>query len=93
MKSNGTYNEQHAQKIVNHINKKVLPFASEKISQNDIWHSNSNGVYLLSSLDKKIINKKIIETIKSSVNNNEAIWQISQADQALDELDRDTAGM
>ena len=56
----------------------------------DAWNAPSGALYVLVVMPEKTINDKVKGTVKTSLNNDDALWQQFQASKAFDALDEAT---
>ncbi len=53
----------------------------------DAWNAPSGALYLLVTVPENFINQKVKDTVRTSLKNDEALWQQFQASKAFDSLD------
>ena len=71
------------------ISKQVSNVSLEGSSAIDAWTAPSGALYMLVSVDKKGVNKQIVDNIKSSFNNDKALYQEFKSKNALKELSKE----
>jgi hypothetical protein len=71
------------------ISKQVSNVSLEGSSAIDAWTAPSGALYMLVSVDKKGVNKQIVDNIKSSFNNDKALYQEFKSKNALEELSKE----
>lgn len=55
----------------------------------DIWTAPSGAIYMLVTVSKEDANKQIRNNIKTSFNNDQALWQQFKAKNALEDLEKE----
>ena len=55
----------------------------------DMWSAPSGAIYMLVTVSQKSTNEQIKNNIRTSFNNDQALWQQFKAKNALDALDKD----
>ncbi|OHE16325.1 MAG: hypothetical protein A2540_03925 [Sulfurimonas sp. RIFOXYD2_FULL_37_8] len=55
----------------------------------DLWTAPSGAIYMLVSVSQKSANAQIKSNIRTSLKNDEALWQQFKAKNALEELEKD----
>jgi len=90
MRSTGVSKREVADKVTAQVSKQVSKQTLNGSRQISYWENNGDeSIYLLVSVNKDSINKTVKDSIVSSYQNSDALWQQFQAQNALEKLEQE----
>ena len=85
--SNG--DAQTIDQVMTAVSKQVAKVDLQGSKMVDSWNAPSGALYLLVTVGQTKINKKVKQSITSSFQNDDALWQQFQSKNALEDLDKE----
>ena len=88
VRSTGTGDNETVDKVATAVSKQVAKVALNGSKQVAMWQTD-NSLFVLVKIDKKNIAKEVVNKVKTSFKNDEALWQQFQAKQSLESLEKE----
>ena len=90
MRSTGVASEEVADKVTTQVSKQVAKVTLNGSKQISYWENDGdNSIYVLVAIDKDAINQAAKDSVISSFKNDDALWQQFQAQNALENLEKE----
>jgi hypothetical protein len=83
----GVGDAETVDKVSANVSKQVANQTLEGSKAKNVWISPCNEYYVLVVLDPQVVQKSVADSVKSSLKNEQALWQQFLAKKAQDELD------
>ena len=83
----GLGGEDGVEKVSTSISKQVASVSLKGSEQKDLWISKDNEIFILVGISYENLKKETLNTVKTTLNNDEALWQEFKAKKAQDELE------
>ncbi len=83
----GLGGEDGVEKVSTSISKQVASVSLKGSEQKDLWISKDNEIFILVGISYENLKKETLNTVKTTLNTDEALWQEFKAKQAQDELE------
>ena len=85
----GVGDQASVDKVVTSVTKQVAKVDLQGSKPIDSWQSNKGTLYLLVTVPEKVVNEEVKASVKTSMKDDNALWQQFQSKQALDGLDKE----
>ncbi len=89
MQVTGVGDAETVDRVSVQVSKQVAYQTIRGSKQKEIWMSPCNELYVLVSVDPKMVKEFIKTQVETSLKNEQALWQLYQAKKAYEELDRE----
>ncbi len=86
--STGIGNDETVERVVANVSKQITDITLSGSRQKDMWISPENDLFILVVIDTEMLKNNIGDSVKTSMKNENALWQQSQAAKAQEELDK-----
>ena len=93
MQSTGVGDAQTFEKVASQVSKQVASQTLEGSRQKDVWIAEDGELYILVTLDPATVKEYTKEAMRTSMKNEEALWQQFQAQKADQQLDAEIEKM
>ena len=87
--STGTGNSQTAERVVTDVSKHLAYAAVKNSRLKTMWISPKERVVVLVAIPKKDAKNALLDNLKTTFHNNQALWQEFKAQKAQDELEKE----
>lgn len=84
----GIGDDETVDRVSSQVSKQVTSEVLTGSRQKDLWISPNGDVYMLVGIDPTIVKEMVKENVRTSYKNDEALWQLFQAKQSNEELER-----
>ncbi len=89
-RSTGVAEGEVADKVSTQVSKQVAKVTLKGSKQIKYWQNpGTQDIYVLMSVDESAMNQEIVNSVKSSFKNDDALWQQFQSKQALESLEKE----
>jgi ribosomal protein S20 len=85
----GIGDKETVDKVSSQVSKQVTNETLSGSKQKEMWISPGNDLYLLVSIDGDSLRNSVKNSVRTSLKNQEALWQQFQAKKANEELDKE----
>jgi len=86
----GIGDDETVDRVSSQVSKQVTFEVLTGSRQKDLWISPGGDLYMLVVIDSNIVKETVKENVKTSYKNDEALWQLFQAKQGHEELEKAT---
>lgn len=88
-RSTGNGSQETVDKVGTAVSKQVANVALRGSKGVDVWQAPSGTLYMLVTVPEASVNGAVKNAVKSSMNNDNALWQQFQSKQALENLEKE----
>jgi hypothetical protein len=88
-RTTGASNSETVDKVVTAVSKQIAKVNLAGSKAVDAWTAPSGALYLLVTVKEDVVNSEVKKAIKSSFNNDKALYQEFKSKQALESLDKE----
>lgn len=88
-RTTGNGEKETVDKVTTAVSKQVAKVDLQGSKMSDSWKAPSGALYLLVTVSQSAINTDVKNSVKSSFQNDDALWQQFQSKNALEELDKE----